>query len=131
MSNSQVLITVYHAMRKLAKTNKYQLLYSQYKETGVRIFKNEHNLTDYQISFIQYLAFYTNINTDIYMDDVSDIVLEDEVYEDAYTYYKQKSGKKKRKERKKDLNKPSRKPSNTTKKETTSSTHIVFSRPKK
>jgi len=128
MYSARNLTLVYGAMRKLAKSNKYQTLYNQYKETGIRIFENQANLNDYQITFIQYLAFYNNLYTDVYMDEVSDIVFEDEIYEDSYIYYKQKTGKKKRRERDKQLKAPSRKP--VTKKATTSSTHIVFSRPK-
>jgi len=119
------LVLVYSAMRKLAKTNKYQTLYNQYKETGVRIFQNECNLTDYQIAFIQYLAFYNNLHTDIYMNEVSDIVLEDELYEDAYMYYKQKSRKKEKQDKM-----PNRSQSIRPQSATTSNTHIVFSRHK-
>ena len=128
---SNVLHIIYKVMRKLAKSNKYQMLYSQYKETGIRIFINQHTFTDCQLAFLQYLSFYSSIYTDIYMDDVSDIVLEDEVYEDSYTYYKQKIGRKKRRERKQNLNNSSQASSKKQNKQAvTSNTHIVFSKAK-
>jgi len=128
MLHSHILAGVYTVMRKMAKSNKYQLLYNQYKETGIRIFENEHYLTDFQITFLQYLTFYSSLYSDIYMGEVSDIVLEDDIYEEAYVYYKQKAGKEKSKERKKAYRTSSKSP--ISKKATTSNTHIVFSRPK-
>ncbi len=82
--------------RKLAKSNKFQVLYSQYKETGVRIFKNETDLTTFQVNFLQYLSMYSSIMMDIYMGEVSDIVLKDELYEDAYLEYRAKERQKKK-----------------------------------
>jgi len=123
MYSARNLTLVYGAMRKLAKSNKYQTLYNQYKETGIRIFENQANLNDYQITFIQYLAFYNNLYTDVYMDEVSDIVFEDEIYEDSYIYYKQKS-----KKNKQETPKTSTAPR--LQQATTNSTHVVFSRNK-
>ena len=125
---SQILVITYDLLRKLAKSTKYQLLYSQYKESGVRIFNNASNYTDFQIHFMQYLTFYANLNMDVYMEEVDKIVLSDKIYEDSYIYYKNKTKRKDRQKRNKMLNKSDRKQKQTNN-TTTSNTHIVFRRP--
>lgn len=78
-------------IRQLAKTNKYQTLYSHVKEGGLQLFENTSNYTDTQVMFLNYLSFYYILYSDIAMDYVDEIVLNDLVYEDAYFYYKKKS----------------------------------------
>ena len=121
------IITIYRLLRKLAKEGKYQILYSQYKEAGVRIFKNDTNFTDFQIAFLQYLSFYAGLHMAIYMDEVSDIVLDNDIYEDAYSYYKNNSKKKERKAQNKILKPKTNKPKGKT---NVSNTHVVFSKPR-
>jgi hypothetical protein len=117
-------------IRKVAKSDKYQLLYSQYKEIGTGIFTNTTNFTDFQIFFLQYLTFYASLSMDIYTEEVSSIVLEDEVYEDSYIFYKNKMKKKKNTEQNQYFksNKPKKKQRNN--KTTVSDTHVVFSKPR-
>ncbi len=129
MVNKNILTILYKTIRKLAKCNKYQTLYNQHKESGVSLFVNKNDYTDFQIAFLQYLQFYSNLHMDIYMDEVGEIVLEDEVYEDAYSYYNRKTKKKKNRERNRKMA-PVNKKSNVMQKETTSKTHIVFRKPK-
>ena len=129
MKRTNILTILYKLARKLAKSNKYQFLYSQYKESGVRIFENECNLTSYQITFLQYLAFYSNLQMAVYMDEVSEIVLDNDIYEDAYTYYKQKNRKKEVRARNTPLNKTSSGKPVRTNLDAKSKTHIVFSKP--
>lgn len=81
-------------LRKLAKSNYYQTLYSFSKESGVPIFQNDRNFTNFQVIFMTYLAFYHTIETDIYMGEVDSRVLEDVIYEDAYVDYKNEERKK-------------------------------------
>lgn len=82
---------VYDCLRKLAKANKYQTLYSHFREGGMSFFKNTYDYTDIQIYFLNYLNFYYVIYHDIAMEYVDDIVLDNEIYEDAYVYYKRKT----------------------------------------
>lgn len=93
-------MNVYKIIRTLAKSNKYQTIYSNSKEGNLRLFQNIYNYTDNQILFLNYLNFYSGIYTDIALDYVDEIVLNNEIYEDAYLYYKRKSrgGDKKDKE---------------------------------
>lgn len=78
-------------IRKLAKRNKYQTIFSLSKEGSITLFKNKFEYTDIQITFLNYLLFYSNLYTDIAMDYVDQRVLENNEYEDAYSYYKLKT----------------------------------------
>lgn len=79
---------IFKTVRKLAKTNYYQMLYMQAKELHIKLFKNDSELSHLQISFLSYLLFYHNLYTDIAMKDVDELVTENEIYEDAWVYYK-------------------------------------------
>lgn len=85
-------------IRKLAKTDYWQSLFSLSKEIKIKLFTNETDITNIQLLFLKYLNFYWALNTDVALGDVSEIVLEDVMYEDAYMMYKNKSDKKKLKE---------------------------------
>lgn len=75
-------------VRKLAKTRYYQGIYSFSKESHLKIFQNDTDLSEVQFLFMKYLGFYNNLFTDIALDEVSDKVLENEIFEDAYWHYK-------------------------------------------
>lgn len=81
-------------LRKLAKHSKWQVIYSASKEINVGIFKNNFDYSYSQILFLNFLAFYNGLNMDIYLGEVSDIVLKDHIYEDAWNYYKSMKDKK-------------------------------------
>lgn len=93
---------LYHYVRLLAKSNKYQTLFSLEKPIGVRLFENATDLSQIQLTFLNYLNMYNILTTDIYMNDVNDIVLKDEIYEDAYFVYKNKKRENEKKVNKKD-----------------------------
>ena len=118
---------LYRVLRKLAKTNKYQTLYNQSKEGCITLFRNIADYTDFQIAFLQYLSFYNSLNMDIFMEEVSEIVLENEVYEDAYQVYKNKTKKIKKKPNSQLPNKPKKSAKGTI---NPSNTHVVFSKPR-
>lgn len=81
-------------IRRLAKNSYYQSLYSLSKEIpGLKIFKNNIDFTAIQMLFLRYLNFYSQIFMDISLGDVSNVVLDNEIYEDAYMYYKSKKDK--------------------------------------
>ena len=77
-------------LRKLAKSDYYQSLYSSAKELGFQIFDNNTDLTKIQLWFLSFMGMYNSINLDIAMGEVSERVLENETYEDAYLVYKKK-----------------------------------------
>ena len=79
---------IFKHVRKLAKTNYYQTLYSQAKELHLKLFKNDFELSRLQENFLNYLLFYHNIYMDIAMKEISEVVLENEIYEDAWVYYR-------------------------------------------
>jgi hypothetical protein len=90
--------------RKLAKTNNYQLLFSMSKEYGFRLFENARDFSYIQKLFINYLSFYSALNFDVSLGDVQEIVLDNEIYEDSYMYYK--NIKKNKEKEKKQVNNP-------------------------
>lgn len=75
-------------VRSLAKSVKYQTIYCHAKEGSLKLFHNAGFYTNYQVLFINYLSMYNSLYTDIALEQISEIVLEDEIYEDAYLYYK-------------------------------------------
>ena len=76
-------------LRKIAKSTYWQMLFAQVKEvTGMQLFHNINDFTYLQICFVNHLAFYSAIQTDISTGEVSDIVLKDPIYEEAYWMYR-------------------------------------------
>ena len=88
----------YEIARKLAKSNYYQTLYFHSKELGLKIFKNNSDFTRLQIYFLNQLNKYDNLITEIRLKEVSDKILDNPIYEEAYLYYKQHKEEKKEKE---------------------------------
>lgn len=86
-------------IRQLAKSNKYQTIYSLDKPIGIRLFKNDSDLTQLQISFLNYLNFYSQLFLDIYTGDVDEFVLTDTIFEDSYMYYKNKKNREENKKK--------------------------------
>jgi len=77
-------------LRHLSKTLYWQSIYGASKEINFKLFKNVSNLTNLQIYFLNYLASYNSLYTDIALGEVEEKVLENNIYEDAYLYYRQK-----------------------------------------
>jgi len=80
-------------VRELAKSHYWQTVYSNAKELGLKLFKNDTDFTSLQIMFLNYLNFYGVINMDIALNEVSDKVLDNFIYEDAYMYYRTKKSR--------------------------------------
>jgi len=79
-------------IRQLAKSDKYRNLFYASKElSGINLFKNFSRHTKIQVIFLQYLFFYDILMRDIAMEEVSEDVLKNDIYEDAYYYYKSKT----------------------------------------
>ena len=85
-----MLSNVNGTIRKLAKSSKFQTIYANCKDVGLRIFKNDIDLTDLQILFLNYLSFYSAINIDIGFGYLDEQVFEHFIYEDAYMFYRRK-----------------------------------------
>ena len=83
-------------IRKLARSNYYQTIYSQEKNLGLKLFKNERELTMLQMNFLNYLGFYSNLILDVAIGEVDNKVIDDDIYADAYMYYKHKIERKER-----------------------------------
>ncbi len=80
---------LFKILRKLAKQDKWYIVYMQSKELGnLRLFANDTDFTFMQLLFLNYLSFYSSLFFDISMGDVSQIVLENDIYEDSYNLYR-------------------------------------------
>lgn len=78
-------------IRKLACSNKYQMLYNKTKDmSNIRIFQNDSNFSKLQMRFLYWLSVYNNLYQDLIMDEsfISESVIKDEIECDAYLYYK-------------------------------------------
>ena len=77
-------------IRKLAKQPYWQSVFSLAKESigGTQILQNTRDFTYYQMMFINDLSFYSSLYYDIAMGEVSDSVLDNVIYEDAWYYYR-------------------------------------------
>jgi len=87
--------TFINSLRKLAKSGYYQTLYSHFKEGGIKLFKNDFDLTDVQVTFLRYLNFYNSLFLDVALGDVNERIFENTLYEDSYAYWKSKKDNKK------------------------------------
>ena len=82
-------------IRELAKSSYYQSIYSLSKDLKLKITINELDFTDIQLIFLKYINFYSSLFIDIALGDIGEIVLENELYEDAYSMWKNKGDKNK------------------------------------
>jgi len=84
--------------RRIAKSNEYQTILSGAKEYGFRLFDNLKDFSAIQFHFLGMLNFYATISMDVYLGEIDEKVFEDEVYEDAYMYYRAKEKDRKKRE---------------------------------
>ncbi|KKK88762.1 hypothetical protein LCGC14_2739890 [marine sediment metagenome] len=103
------MIDCNHLIRKLAKCNYYQTIYSQEKNLGIRLFNNEANLTYAQIIFLNYLAFYSALYFDFSAGEVDERVFDSEIREDAYMYFRKQNKSKARDRTEKPIKLPNKK----------------------
>lgn len=78
-------------IRKLARSNRWQLLYAKSKElNGIRLFENELNLSQRQLYFLYWLSMYNSLYQDLAMKEkfLTKEVIKDNIECDAYLYYK-------------------------------------------
>jgi len=76
-------------LRKLAKRTETLNLFQAAKDMNCfELFENKKDLSKLQDSFLSYLYFYSSLNNDISARRVSEKVLLDEIFENAYAYYR-------------------------------------------
>ena len=86
--------TIFKEIRRLTRSNYYQSIYNlDNKNLNIYIFHNSLDLSPLQIMFLNYLGFYSSLNLDVHLGEVDERVFENEIYEDAYFYYKNKRRK--------------------------------------
>lgn len=85
-------------IRKLAKSDYWQTIYSLGEKTKIQLFSNTTDFTDLQIVMLKYLNFYSGLYMEIALGEVNEIVLDCNMYEDAYMMYKNKKDKDKNKD---------------------------------
>ena len=87
----------YKLLKKLARSNKWQVLYNRAKELGtLRLFKNDMDLTKIQIWILYFLEMYSSLYTDLAMDEeyINEEVIEDDLRCEAYLLYRKEKSKK-------------------------------------
>jgi hypothetical protein len=91
-------------IRKLARSDYFQNLYSHSKELGFQFFQNNHTLTKIQIIFLSWVSCYNSLYQDLAMgeDFISDKVIEDDIRTDAYLYWRKTKKYAKKTKKKKD-----------------------------
>lgn len=78
-------------LRKLAKSIISQNLFTAAKDIGnIKLFNNCADFSKIQQEYLSYLYTYNNIYQEIYSKEVSEKVLDEDIYTDAFLYYKSK-----------------------------------------
>lgn len=84
-------------LKKLARSNRWQILYNRCKELGtLRLFKNDIDLGNHQIWILYYSEMYSSLYTDLAMNEeyISEEVIEDDLRCEAYLLYRKEKNKK-------------------------------------
>lgn len=84
-------------LKKLARSNRWQILYNRAKELGsLRLFKNDMDLTNIQIWMLYFLEMFSSLYTDLAMNEkyISESVIEDDLRCEAYLLYRKEKSKK-------------------------------------
>jgi len=78
-------------LRKLANKSEMLNLFIASKDMACfKLFNNEKDLSRLQSIFLSYLYFYHSLNNDVASERVSEKVFENEIYENAWAYYRSK-----------------------------------------
>ena len=92
-------------LKKLSKSDKYQIIYNRAKEIGsLKLFKNDNDLSKVQVWFLYYLVMYDNLYQDLAREEdyISEDVINDDIRCEAYLLYRKlKRNKKKDKRQRK------------------------------
>lgn len=74
-------------LKKLAKSDKYQMLYNQAKEIGtLKLFSNGNDLSEIQLWILYYLALYNSLYRDLASGEefINEEVIKDNLRTEAY-----------------------------------------------
>lgn len=83
---------IFENLYKLAKSTRYQNLFTASKEIhGIRLFRNSRDFSNLQNIFLSSLYNFNAINQAISIDKINRLVLENQIYWEAYLLYKQKN----------------------------------------
>ena len=86
------------ALKKIAKSDQWQILYNRAKEIGtLKLFDNDSDLSGIQINFLYLLQMYNVLYQDLAEDRdyISQEVIEDDIRTEAYLLLRQELRKKK------------------------------------
>ena len=79
----------------LAKSVRYQNLFLASKEiNGIKLFRNNMELSNIQSVFLSWLYNFDSIGRDIIMDKISEHVLDNSIYWNSYLLWRRKNIKK-------------------------------------
>jgi len=81
-------------LRKIARSNRYQLLYNRSKDIGsISLFNNKSELSKIQIRFLYYLELYSGLYSNLATKEplISEDVIKDDIRVDAYFVYKRRT----------------------------------------
>lgn len=90
--------------REVARSAKWQNIYNLAKDiSSIKIFKNNSDFTDLQLSFLRWLEIYNSLETDLALNKpyISREIIDDDIRTEAYLLMKSKE-----KNIKKDIDKP-------------------------
>ena len=80
-------------LRKLARSRKWQVIYSRAKElSGLHFFANSIDFSYIQVAFLTWLELYNSVYVDLALneDKITEDMLEDDLLIDAYLIYRRK-----------------------------------------
>lgn len=77
----------YRLMRKLAKEKKWQGIFSLVKDTNSKLFINNYDFSGLQLEFVDLLSYYAQIYMEISMGEVTERVLDKDIYIDSWFEY--------------------------------------------
>ena len=81
----------FKALKRIARSNKYQILYQRAKEIGtLKLFDNDTDLTNVQIWMLFFLEQYSGLYLDLAMkeDNISEEVIKDDLRVEGYLLWK-------------------------------------------
>lgn len=85
---------IYDCLRKLAKSNRAQNLFSISKEmSSIHLFRNACDFSRIQEEYLLYLYMYEMLARDIIIEKISKHIYDKELYEDSYLLWKREKGK--------------------------------------
>ena len=86
------------ALRKIARSNKYQLIYNRAKEiSNIKLFKNNINFTSVQLLFLHWLEVYSVLYMDLATNKnmLTEEIINDDLRAEAYLIWKNNNRKNK------------------------------------